>query len=356
MSKLGKCLDLSKPADDACVDFVSDANSRYPNAQLLHSQMLEISRRVVMKMSQVQSVGSIGKQHNAFVQHLLNTQSLAPEWNEFCSLVGGKFIDSLITGKFLMPSVLLPIVYKVADAMLVDLQFRQKCFELLEKIDPMNNSENMIQCFICSFVHDVGAEIIIFICESVIGEKPKKEKQLKQFTIEDRQSIFYVAGCAFHHYVKKRKRWKNKEWTAISEAVESRVREGNGVPLCAQSDRSWTEDKNRVNLFFIGAPAMEFMVQLAQCIYNVDSDIDGCFKDDDIIKDVFEDNVALLLWDELIGDALDNNLSIRLMKGVVKSFNSTYARGVVLQKLNEHLKKAFHSMSLRHSVAPRQEN
>ena len=90
-------------------------------------------------------------------------------------------------------------------------------------------------------------------------------------------------------------------------------------------------------------------------MYNVDSDADGCFKNEDIMKDVFEDPILLFLWDEVMGSSLDTNVSLRLMRGVVKSFTNTYARGVAAQKLNNHLKKAFVSMSLRHAVAPRQQ-
>lgn len=179
-----------------------------------------------------------------------------------------------------------------------------------------------------------------------------------EFNIEDRQVIFYVAGSSMKGFDRMGKRYNtNKGWIAILHAINTRVREGDGktgVTRAHQVDRAWTETLNRKSLIFVGAPAMDFFVSLTYLLYNVESNQNGNFQIQNVIKQVYEDSVTLLLWDEVIGTSLPPNLSTKLLEGVVKSFTQTYAKGVAKKKLNNHLKKAFAAINLRHSIAPRQ--
>ncbi|KAK3929143.1 Transcriptional regulator CRZ1 [Frankliniella fusca] len=332
---------------------LTDVNSHYPNQEKIMNEIPAISRATLLSMNEVKSVGVWGGQFNAFVQEMLTLPDNSM-WLSYTKDVANRIIPALVTGKFMLPATLLPTVIKCCESYLSSLSERKINLDFLQKINVVY-SQDMLETFHCDYVHIFGEEVIRFICKSVIGEKPRKEVTIPiVFDIEDRQVIFYVAGATMRGFLRSGKRYsKNAEWCAIVNCIESRIREGNGVPLCCQADRAWTDELNRKSLFFIGAPGMEFFVALTAVLYNIESDESGKFKDDVVLKDVFADSVCILLWDELIGNSLTEVVALRFLKGVVKSYTDTYGRGVAYKKLNTHLKKSFAAISLRHGLAPR---
>lgn len=306
-------------------------------------------------MANVLSIGKLGEEHNAFVKDILTSLHSNPLWLQFSSLISKKFIESITCGKFLLPSTFIPVICKVSDKILSDKDgIRKELLILLQQLN-VENSTEMLECFVCQFVLEFGELMVKFICNSVVGEKPKRTKEIKQFDIEDRQCIFYIGGSVMRGFIRMAYRHKtNKDWCAILETIRTRIEEGDGVQRAAEGDRAWTEERNRKSLFFMGALAMDFFVSLTQILYNIESDESGNFKDETVINAVYEDSVTIILWDELVGTSLSSSLSVRFLKGVVKSFTQTYGRGVGYKKLNSHLKKAYAAITLRHSVAPRQ--
>lgn len=340
--------------------FLQDSSSQYPNEEKLVLETPTIAQSCLQKMVLSESVGLYGAEHNSFIQCLLNNHD--QHWANTAFAVSQHFIRSLVKGKFLLPSALLPTVLKVCDKLLTDRDFREN--EMMKNLrnvggDDENWSEPMLHCFVCEFIHKFGEEIIVFICFFVVGTKVRKQPVIPlQLDIEDRQVIFNVAGSVMRGFVNMGERYKkNRDWISIVRAIKTRVAEGDGrtgVARAPESDRAWTNTLNRKSLIFIGAPAMDFFVSLTHLLYNVECSEAGNFHVMNVIKSVYEDSVTVLLWDEVIGTSLDTRLSTKFLQGVVKSFSQTYAKGVANKKLNTHLKKAFVAINLRHSIAPRQ--
>ncbi|KAK3931226.1 Zinc finger protein 510 [Frankliniella fusca] len=331
-----------------------DVNSRYPNKEKIIEEAGNISQITLRQMMSMKGVGKWGGEHNMLLQRLTTDLKLCVPWQDFYKTVTEKYAESLCTGKYLLPSSLLPIICKISDKILGDRDMRDRLLQLL--LNSVDFSSQMLECFVCEFVLCFGEQIISFLCKSVVGEKPSKPKENVVFDIEDRQVIYYVAGSVMRRMLRYGiKHSKNEDWNAIKNTIETRIDEnGQGVEKASEADRAWTGEINRKSLFFIGSAAMDFFVSLTQVLYNIESDKDGNFKTETVVENVYEDGVTLLLWDELVGSSLHPDLSIRFLKGVTKSFTQTYAKGAALKKLNGHLKKAFVAISLRHSIAPRQ--
>jgi len=81
--------------------------------------------------------------------------------------------------------------------------------------------------------------------------------------------------------------------------------------------------------------------------------IDGSLPVDDILTEVVSSKPKWD-WEMIVGTALEEDLSFSLLLGIVRSFISTYGKGVIMRHLNKlYQDKAEVSVPLRHKIAPR---
>jgi len=113
----------------------------------------------------------------------------------------------------------------------------------------------------------------------------------------------------------------------------------------ADADRAWTDFCNRGALLFVGKAFMEFIIVVVKLLYAVERP-DGSLIHEDVEAKLLQ-SPARCLWDEVIGSSLDQETSILFMRGVVKSFTTSYGRGVYLKHMNRNMERPQNSLALR---------
>jgi len=115
------------------------------------------------------------------------------------------------------------------------------------------------------------------------------------------------------------------------------------------SDRCWTEFCNRGALNFVGPLFLDFILAVVKILVSEERP-DGSLFHEDVQRALLE-SPARGLWDQLIGSTLDEDDSIIFMRGIVRSFTTTYGGGVSLKLRNQELACPKVSVPLRKRLA-----
>ncbi|XP_052126617.1 uncharacterized protein LOC127750100 [Frankliniella occidentalis] len=313
-----------------------------------------IGGKVLHQMASKPSVGCYAEAYSSLLAQLKEKESDAA-WINLVKFLCGHFKLVISKEYFCMPSSLLNTSQKVIEDVLSDEETRNKLYSELEEICP-NTPNLIISTFWCEFVHTFADELLIFICRS-LREATDQDIPTINFDTEERQCILYVAGSICNGF--KRFSYKypgSKKWRNIQEAIQSKILEDKlpeELTEQEKKDRNWTEGQNRGGLLFIRGSAQRFFLSVAEVVASYEDKRTGSLPIEEIQKKI-AGGAAKYDWDNIVGSCLDQDLSFSLMTGVVKSFISTYGKGVIQRRMNDaNNNKVTVSMPTRLRAAPR---
>jgi len=221
---------------------------------------------------------------------------------------------------------------------------------ILPLVTSVSVFKGAIHSFFLDFVFKLGSEIVHFIAQNVIAECQPQSPVSVYLSENERQAVHYVAGAIIRGYLRKaRLHQKNKYWISIEKAIKERILEGDVVGVAANSDRCWTEFCNRGALNFVGPLFLDFILAVVKILVSEERP-DGSLFHEDVQRALLE-SPARGLWDQLIGSTLDEDDSIIFMRGIVRSFTTTYGGGVSLKLRNQELACPKVSVPLRKRLA-----
>jgi len=208
----------------------------------------------------------------------------------------------------------------------------------------------IINSVLVDFVFGLGNKIISFIAKTVMADSQPNSPVSLSISTDENQTIHYVAGAIIRQYLRKARRFKtNRFWINVDGAIKNCPLEGDMVVAAANSDRYWTEFCNRGALNFVGAQFMKFIIAVVHLLVRIERP-DGSLFHEDVQQELLV-SPARTLWDELIGNNLDEDDSIIFMRGVVRSFTATYGKGRSLRLMNYEMGRPKATMSLRKRLA-----
>ena len=255
-----------------------------------------------------------------------------------------RFVDALEKKQFCLPSVLLKEIQSTTEDILTDCDFRKQVVNDLPAEESFLPA--VINTFFVEFIFKLGSHILSFIKKCVVDRYPPSMSPEVAIDDQERQLIHYMSGSTIRAFLKKARSLKgNPVWCRIFNAITKCILEGGVVVSAADTDKYWTEFCNRGGLLSVGKDFHEFMVSVVKLLYAAEKPDGSIYHEE--VQEVLLNSPARTLWDKMIGSVLPENESISFMRGVVRSFTSSYGNGVSNKHRNDVMKKPKNSVPLR---------
>jgi hypothetical protein len=334
--------------------FVVDAASKYPSADQIIQHCSATVFVSVKSLISKPAAGEMGVKYKELLHYIVTNEdsiSALPQWNTCFHIIHEAITEGLGEDKILLPSVLLDTLGKNIENILVNFELRKQLCELLEVCVVSNN--NLLHCFLADFTYLLVTEIFKYYCSSLKDEVQRNVAVQVELDIEDLEAIHYISGSVVRSFYKKSVLFpKNVGWSNISKLILEKLLESDTVAGPPEIVKGWTKARSKGKLFFVSGLLFDFFVGVAKILHEptqnklrVDSSL--------VIESVCH-GCVVLLWDEAVGDCLNEKASYQLMCGMISSFCTTFAVGRSKELLNKIRKnKAEASLALRARVAPR---
>ncbi|KAK3932319.1 Zinc finger and BTB domain-containing protein 6 [Frankliniella fusca] len=320
------------------------AASRFPDKAQIMQNANAMSMTSLTEVSNCPSYGQRGQ----LFRELLGEISCSNNFDAFSTPILEKMVGSIDTKKCLMPSALLKSLDGEMENILCDNDLFYRCMSFLKLSDYFDI--DVQSQFFLEFCLALVSEIFKFISSTFRNNAVSRVvRSMPALDIEDKQVIYYIEGSIMRGYLRIAFRYKaNSKWKEISSVLKNQV-------LCEQPsgdiDAEWTKQLDRGRLLYITVPCQRFFISLTQIVYQNESN-NGSIDYDLIIKLVSNCDTSIL-WDNVIGDSLSEEMSVGLMNDVVSAFCKACGRGIARRRLNALREKPIISMPTRHAVASR---
>lgn len=332
------------------VYFCLAAAARFPDAAKIIENSVDIADKTLLSVARSPSVGDSGARFKHLIGHIASIAA-GEEWKTFCNYFCKELVESIKEKKCLLPSSLATTLIDKLDSTLSGDNF-------VTLRDKLNLSENfdsdVISQFLLEFGLNLAGEILKFISSTfranTSGRIPTVLR-LGELDKEDRQVVYYIAGSIMRGYLKiARRSLKSSEWQSVAEVIQSKVLV-NKVTGDIDPDSEWTKSVDRGSLLYITTPSQGFFVKLTKVVYGYEKK-DGSIDYECVVGSVCDSELSVE-WGDIIGDSVEEKVSLNLMNDVILSFCRTCGRGFAKRRLNFLRKKPVVSMPTRHLVASR---
>ena len=218
------------------------------------------------------------------------------------------------------------------------------------------DSVGTLNIFLTNFVMQLSYLAIIFYVKKIHGfsatqEVRKKRSDDKLDSTTFLQMSYYIGGSVVAGYLYKGAKYKASPWKAFVVILRNKLRRDHAVGnACADVVREFTESKDRGGLTHISQEALDFFVVLFDLLMSLEG-VDGSLPENVVDGHVLTNDVILCLWDTLVGSDLDEDSSMDFLDRMACTCRNVVMKGIMKRKLNEHLKKAISSVSLRSRLA-----
>ncbi|KAK3908297.1 Escargot/snail protein-like protein [Frankliniella fusca] len=321
---------------------VQVAAARFPDSQEILAHAEDIGQKALIKVANSPSYGCAGQLFKELVGHVVASSN----FNDFSVTLLKEMVTVIETKKCMMPSALLKALSDEMENILCNEELYNYCLDLLEVSAFDNDAQSQ---FMVEFMLNFLTEVFTFISASFRKHYERPLKPMPDLDVEDRQVIYYIAGSIMRGYLRIAYRHKNNsKWQSVCSVLQSHVL--SAEPL-GDIDAAWTRDVDRGSLLYINMACQKFFLSLTKVVYENEKS-DGSIDFNQIIGIVSKTDISVQ-WDNVIKDALSQELSVGLMTDVVQCFCKACGRGIARRRLNAIREKPVISMPTRHTVASR---
>ncbi|XP_034255468.1 uncharacterized protein LOC117653723 [Thrips palmi] len=332
---------------------IKEAASRFPSASKMIQHCTETISESFEAMKLRPAFGPLGQQYKAVVQNakdIANGSLNIPQWNELFKIIHEEATKDVGECKVLLPSALISVLMKNCDRQLSDRCHRKKLCDLLQMCIACSTS--VANIFIADYILMLVTKMFKYYSSCLKKDVTDQRVEVVELDNEDKETIHFISGAVVRAFYKKSRAFakSNVRWAKIGNLITNKLLESDVVPGPPAIVKGWTIAKNKGRLFFVSGALFDFFVGIAE---TLEKTIDKKFRVDSnrVIEAVCQGTV-ILLWDEAVGDCVNEALSYDLMCGMTRSFCNTFGVGLAKKLLNKR-RKAEASLPLRAQVAPR---
>ncbi|KAJ1524635.1 hypothetical protein ONE63_011119 [Megalurothrips usitatus] len=296
----------------------------------------------IMQVANCPSYGCSGQRFKELVGHVVGLNN----FSDFSSKVLQELATVIETKQCMLPSALLKTLADKVEKISCNEKFCDECLSLLGVSDYDCDTQSQ---FIVEFLFNCLTEVFRFISASFRKHYQRPLKPMPELDAEDKQVIYYIGGSIMRGYFRIAHRHKNNpKWEKVCAVIKTHLLSSEPV---GDIDAAWTRDIDRGSLLYITMPCQIFFLSVTKVVYENEKR-DGSIDYDQVIDIVCKTSISVQ-WDDIIKDALPEDLSIGLMTDVVQCFSKACGRGVAKRRLNALRDKPIISMPTRHAVASR---
>lgn len=301
-------------------------------------------------------VGTYANEIRALSECLLNSLSNLNDFHDELF----KFLHSnlypLVTDSRGVFSSSLSYVFHVGVNKLLNNQdfVRQLKMHILGLDEVNQTSDSVMNIFVGSLMLNLGCVAVVFLTKKIHGSTSNDEIRRKRSadkldSVTFLQLCYHIGGCVVYKLLYKGERYKEKNpaWEGFVGALKNKFKASETIGnKCADEVSEFTREKDKGGYTHITQEALDFFVVIFDLLMSLE-DKDGSLPPDLVTNSVLDDNVILCLWDVLVGCELDEDSSLDFLIQVTEVCAKIVVKGIMVRRLNEHLKKAFDAVSLR---------
>lgn len=242
--------------------------------------------------------------------------------------------------------------------------------ELQELFEPLvSPTTNEVLNVICGVVlFQFSNELLLMVLRKMLGTPVPSEAIVRKKwssddidSIEFKEIIYYIGGAVLHTF--HRDLWQHpncKKLSTFCEVLKDRFQElrdkEESDDFITEEDdtefeliRDWTEAMNRGGLIFLSKDAHNFFVSIADRVLCCEGS-DGSLELEFVFGEVLKDFTVLSYWDTLVGEVLEESVSFDFLQAICDIVVKIARQGILKRRLNELMKSAYISVSLRHRL------
>ncbi|KAK3925946.1 Transcription factor STP1, partial [Frankliniella fusca] len=310
----------------------------YPNLEEIMTQLCSCTGVMVRKLAELPQYGVIGAKYNDLLLSLSSGDfSTNNEWDLFTKKIYCAITEGINDSKFLMPSSVITVLQRNCEAFLSKIEVRKQLEDTLQVC--VQCESEIAQIFIADFSYLVAYDTLKVICDSIKRSRSQSAVINKTLVLDSDclETVFYISGSVVRGFYKKAQKFvNNSSWRDIGKVITERLLESETVPGPPLPVKAWTLAQNRGKLFLL-----------------LEKDTSARGVNHDFIQEEVNKSCLPLLWDDAVSDSLHEDLSYKLMCGMVRSFSQTFGVGKAKKIMNAARKKADALVPLRHKVVPK---
>jgi len=336
---------------------VSAASSRIPKADAIE----EFTREAVFKsFKEVYEENPKSDVAESLSEYCLSIEQclVKGEGELLIQFLSKSFLNILKKQNVLLPSALRSTVRRLTNKLHNSKDFRQQVKNFCSSLKPATSAVlNLFAGCVCEKVFFWQLTFTLRLLQgrsfNDISQARKRYSSDAQHPKEFQQLVYYIGGFILHGIVKKSKLYcSNPNWAVYGEIITNKFTMQSPVPEseCTVHAKSFTVCRNRGGLTFCNEETFNFFLCLFELLMSLEGE-DGSLPFEIAENNIFDNDVVVFMWDDLVGAELSEEQSLYLLSDIVRCCVKVIVKGILKRRLNEHLAKSYSSVPLRQRVA-----